>query len=163
MNNRSEEHKAALSETLKILSRKDVSIAVLKNTLIQKGFSINVVDRTIEDIIEQRWYNESDAALRVAHAKMRSTPVGSHKLRYFLSSKQFPELIVENTVDTIFAELSEYSVGLRIAEKKKTSVQKKHAEQPQKIFASLYRYLSQKGFSHDVCYDILKKLNIHNT
>ncbi|MCD6460454.1 RecX family transcriptional regulator [bacterium] len=137
-----------LSQTLKIIARRDMSKNELIAKLTAKKFNARKIDDVIDYLTNKNFYNEQRAAYEIAQSKLRRSLVGIFFIKRMLLSKKFPPDIIEYTLAILFdKEFSEKELALKCAEKKLFSLDRKYSAHPQrhlKTKSSLSDFLYQK-------------------
>ena len=150
-----------LSQTLKIIARRDMSKNELISKLTAKNFDNQEINEVIDYLTNKNFYNEERAAYEIAHTRLRRSPVGIFFIKKMLLGKKFQPEMVEKILINLFNEYSEKKLALECAKTKLISLDKKYEHHPQKYLktkSSLSNFLYQKGFSQPVIYDAIEIL-----
>ena len=150
-----------LTQTLKIISRRDMSKNELIGKLTAKKFNNQKINEVIDYLTNTNFYNEERAAYEIAQTRLRRSPVGIFFIKKMLLAKKFQPEMVEKILLNLFNEYSEKTLAIECAKKKLISLEQKFDSHPQKYLktkSSLSNFLYQKGFSQPVIYDVIEKL-----
>jgi len=160
MNSKQKPDSHILTQTLKIISRRDMSKNELIGKLTAKKFDNQKINEVIDYLTDTNFYNEERAAYEIAQNRLRRSPVGIFFIKKMLSAKKFQPEMVEKIALNLFNEYSEKKLAMDCAEKKLVLLEKKFKSHPQKylkIKSSLSNFLYQKGFSQPVIYYVIEK------
>lgn len=148
----------ALKSAISLLGRRDCSYSELREFLSRKSYPESIVKDTIKYLQQKRLYDEYASAERLARSKIKKSGIGPLLLEQFLKAKRFPEHLISDIVSANCSEISELNLAQQVASKKLTALQNKKNISNIQIKAILYRFLAQKGFTAEVCDDIIGKL-----
>ena len=137
-----EEENACKKKSLDLLSRRDHSSLELKRKLLDRGFSIELVDRTIKLLLNKKYLDDHRFAREFFHFKY-SAGQGPIKIKSELRRKG----IDKDLIDSLFNDL-EYDWS-RLAEKVLNKKFKNSAIDNINEYAKRLRYLESRGFERE--------------
>ncbi len=149
-----EEVKRAHSQAMKILSRRDLSEAQLKDKLRVKGFSEAAVEGALARLKDCNHIDDARFALNWGRSRINARKIGARRLRQELYQKQLDAGIIEDTVNALFAEMDETALARQCADKKLTTMRGLgHEIQRRRLAQHLYG----KGFDTHTVYAVLRE------
>lgn len=126
----------------------------VRNKLYENGADRDEVGQIMTEMIEQKLVDEERFARSFARGKFRIKNWGRRKIVYELKQNQISDYCIKKGLSEI--DEDEYLLTLeRLTEKKMPDILK-----DRNLFtrrAKLQRYLSQKGFEHDLINEMLRK------
>ena len=150
----SSSYKNALNNALRILSRRDHSIAELKSKLLKRGIEIDVIDSVLAECMRLDYLNDDRfAASLIRHLKRKGC--GSLRLRNELHRRGIKRSDIDKLIDDAFGVGEELQIAFEVAEKKIKSVRDR---EPRKRREKIYRFLYSRGFSSTVISEALKRV-----
>jgi len=140
-----DEHKLVNNTALKLLAICDRSKGDLRDRLLKKGYSAEVVEEVLNRLESKGYLNDSSFALRFAADAVRRKNLGPDAVRSRLLKKGIKGELMEETIRNVFQDNDEAD----IARKALSKVYRKNISQ-QKEIKRLSDYLRRRGFSYDI-------------
>ncbi len=143
-----EARRRVFDRAIKLLSARSRSVSELRELLLRgRGARKAVVDEVLARLQEYDYLDDERFALGYASLKLRQRPVGRQRLKRDLLTKKVDGAIVDEALDSIFAEASEEEMIDRAIERRirvrghpKTRAQAK----------SLFDHLLRQGFPYEL-------------
>jgi regulatory protein len=147
---------SAYTEALKLLGRRELSVAGLRARLLDRGFSAEDVERAISLLLENG--SLDDARVARAYARTAVTVKGRGRLRV---QRELVEMgiardVVAEALGEVFGDTDERTL-ISKALQKKLRGRTRVSGTPE--VARLYQYLMRQGFSPAGVRDALRKLH----
>jgi regulatory protein len=146
---------SAYLDGLKLLSRRELSVAGLRARLLDRDHAPDDIDAAIERLLETRALD--DARVARAHARTAAAVKGRGRLRVMreLHVMGIPKEVAGEALAEVFAELDERTLIAKALQKKlrgrpRIATTAEHAR--------LYQYLMRQGFSPAAVVAALRKL-----
>jgi regulatory protein len=146
---------SAYLDGLKLLARRELSVAGLRARLLDRDHSPESIDAAIERLLETRALD--DARVARAHARTAATVKGRGRLRVMreLQVMGIPKDVAGEALAEVFGELDERTLIAKALQKKlrgrpRIATTAEHAR--------LYQYLMRQGFSPAAVVAALRKL-----
>ncbi len=144
----------ALKYALKILGYRDRSMSEMRQKLIDKGFSGNVVDDTLAYLEEKSFIDDRRLAELLRRDAVERRHFGARGVRSYLIRRG----IAKDIADAMAGADNDYlGVAMQLAEKKMRFIG--HLDSVT-IKRRLYGLLARRGFTHDEIRQVLKMLNV---
>ncbi|MCH8156966.1 MAG: regulatory protein RecX [Nitrospinae bacterium] len=154
-----EESKKARKAALKYLVYRDRSRNEISRHLMEKEFSASAVEETLVYLEGNRYVDDTRFALQFGQSRIVNKRVGKIRLRRELKDKGLDNALIDQTLDSLYAEHDESKVALACAQKKIATLGTAETEKKR---ARLARFLERKGFSISMIYPILDQLIPHS-
>ena len=149
-------YKNALNTALRILSRRDHSVAELNSKLRKRGIEIDVIDRVLAECMRLDYLNDDRfAASLIRHLKRKGC--GSLRLSNELHRRGIKGSDIEKLVRDAFGVDEELNIACAVAAKKMESIRE---NEPRKRREKIYRFLYSRGFSKAIIAEALRKIHI---
>lgn len=140
---------------LRLLAVRARSTEELRTRLRDKGFSREMVDEVVKELIDQRLLNDRDFAKRMGESLLARKPAGEKMLRLKLRQYQLSPALIEETIREILPEDRERQLAdsalrarLRLLDQRGIP---RHERRDR-----IARFLFQRGFSPSVVADVLE-------
>lgn len=143
----------AYSEALKLLARRELTSAELRDRLLRKALAPEDVDRAVARLQADGTLNDRRAAIAIARTHALVKARGRLRIEQELKARGVPSEIVRSVLDEVFVELSEPEL-LERALRKRLRAGRITSELQ---FRRLYVYLARLGFPTDRIVELLKK------
>lgn len=140
-----DEGKRALAYALRILSRRDSSVAGVVRKLIEKGFAEPVVTETIVRLQEYSYLDDRRFARQWAESAIRNGRGYGPRIRLDLARHGVPTEIVSETLSTLNAEYDEIETINSLLKRKFAGFCPASASDREK--RRVIQYLQRRGFS----------------
>lgn len=148
-----EEQNRANSYALKLLYYRPRSEKEIREKMNLKGYDTEVINKTIEYLKEFSYINDKEFAKEFA--KIKSNKYGRNRIKMELTNKGINEEIINDVIDTLINDDSEYEKAFELA-MKKMKIYKD--DDRNAIYRKLGSYLQRKGFSYDIISKVLRKI-----
>jgi len=135
----------------KLLAARSRSMAELRELLLQtKGTTVKVVDEVLARLREYGYLDDERFAFGYASLKLRQRPLGRQRLKRDLAMKKVDKAVIDETLDLVFAEISEEEQIDRAIEKR-TRLRGRPKNRLQA--KSLFDHLMRQGFPFELVAD----------
>lgn len=155
-----DELKKAQSAALKYLSYRDRSAFEIKERLKQKDFSEASIQETVGWLTRLGYLNDERFALNWSRSRIASKKFGEYRLRRELSAKGLSAETIEQTMQVVYSEISEWDLAQSLAQKKLSQLK---GVDPKSKSRRLAQYLQRKGFPSDTVFKTVNQLIPNNT
>ena len=136
---------------IKLLAARSRSVAELRELLLQtRGATVKVVDEVLARLREYGYLDDERFAFGYASLKLRQRPLGRLRLKRDLAMKKVDKAVIDETLDLVFAEVSEEEQIDRAIEKR-TRVRGRPKNRLQA--KSLFDHLMRQGFPYEMVAD----------
>lgn len=143
-----------LSYAFRALAQRRHSVFELEKKLAKKDIGGEEVRKQVIARLKDLKYLDDDEFVKsYIETRTESNPKGKFLLKKELGLKGIPEELVEKTWEEL--KINEEDLARKIIKKKTRALS---ALQGQKKKEKLFYYLSSRGFSRDVIYEILQKI-----
>jgi regulatory protein len=147
-------YQKALHTALRILTRRDHSIAELNGKLRLRGVEEKVIEKVLAECRRLNYLDDNRfAAGLIRHLKRKGC--GSLRLRNEFHQRGLLGVESEKLLRKAFGAGEELQIACEVAEKKLKSV---GFLEPHKCREKIYRFLSSRGFSNAVIAEALRKV-----
>ena len=150
-----EELKKAQSTALKYLSYRDRSEFEIRERLKQKDFSEATIQETVGWLIGLGYLNDERFALNWSRSRIATKKFGEYRLRRELSAKGLASETIEQTLQVVYSEISEWDLAQSLAQKKLSQLK---GVDPKSKSRRLAQYLQRKGFPSDTVFKTVNQL-----
>lgn len=136
---------------IKLLAARSRSVAELRELLLQtRGATVKVVDEVLARLREYGYLDDERFAFGYASLKLRQRPLGRQRLKRDLAIKKVDKAVIDETLDLVFAEVSEEEQIDRAIEKRaRVRGRPKNRLQAK----SLFDHLMRQGFPYELIAD----------
>jgi regulatory protein len=152
----SEEERKAKEYALSLLSYRQRSYKELADRLRAKGHKDAAINTALSSLKELNLINDEAFARSLAERRISRNPVGKKLLSQELQQKGIAAEIIVRVCEDVFAERSEESLALTLANNKLRSSQNLD---PKTRTRRLYSYLIRRGFPADVIQTVMEKVS----
>ena len=142
--------KQAKAKALRLLEDMDRTEEQLRIKLKQKGFTDDVIDKTLEYVKSYNYINDQNYAERFVLNKQGSK--SRREIYSMLYQKGISRDEIEHAMETCYENDSEEEAIRRLCEKKHYSVEQSSDSEKQKMYA----YLMRKGFRNENIRRVMK-------
>jgi regulatory protein len=143
----------AFTTALRLLSRRELSIAELRQRLADRQVPRAETERTIERLIEDGTLNDRRAAAAIARTHAAVKGRGRLRVARELTARGVDEDTARAALDEVFGEIAEADLLERALRRRLRTG--RITDQAQ--FRRLYAYLSRLGFASNAIVKLLKK------
>ena len=145
----------ALRQSFTYLARRVHTQKELAQKLRKKGYSKEIIDPVLEELLSRGFIDEENFAELFIHSRKRKL-VGKKRLNYELAQRGLAAETIENALDE--AGLDDAAICLQAAEKKYKLL--KNTPDKQKLRQKLSQHLARKGFSWEHISNAFNELGI---
>jgi len=133
---------------IKLLAARSRSVAELRELLLQtRRATVEVVDEVLARLREYGYLDDERFAFGYASLKLRQRPLGRQRLKRDLAMKKVDKAVIDETLDLVFAEVSEEEQIDRAIEKRaRVRGRPKNRLQAK----SLFDHLMRQGFPYEL-------------
>ncbi len=150
-----EELKKAQSAALKYLSYRDRSEFEIRERLKQKDFSEAAVQETVGWLTGLGYLNDERFALNWSRSRVAAKKFGEYRLRRELSAKGLATETIDQTLQVVYSEISEWDLAQSLAQKKLSQLKGVDLKSKTRRLA---QYLQRKGFPSDTVFKTVNQL-----
>lgn len=143
----------AYTTALRLLSRREMSVAEVRERLADRQVPESERERTIQRLIEDGTLNDRRAAAAIARTHAAVKGRGRLRVARELTSRGVDEDTARAALDEVFGEIGEADLLERALRRRLRTG--RITDQAQ--FRRLYAYLSRLGFASDAIVKLLKK------
>ncbi|QCX32296.1 regulatory protein RecX [Caloramator sp. E03] len=137
-----------------LLGKKDYTQYEISKKLSDKGYSLNVINKTIDKLKMYDIINDERYAKKYINDCLNIKKYGRRKIEYYLQKKGIELDLLK---EVFFNSDSEYKNAIEIIQKKV-----KHYKDNKDIKNKLIRHLMSKGFEYDVIKEALKSIKLED-
>ena len=149
-----DEEGAAYRSGLRYLGPRPRSVAEMKENLLKKDFSSDIVEKTVTLLKEENLLDDRAFAAEFVRSRERRNPKSKRALRYELFAKGIENDIIEEAVEPV----DEYESARKAVEKKSALWEHPDRETVKK---KVFNFLQSRGFGFDVSMTTYKYLLHH--
>lgn len=128
----------------------------LRGKLLQRGFSVALVEQCVSDLFEAGLLDDRAFALAFASDRLRSRPVGRSRLLYELRSKGVDESTARAAVEEAYAASPDDE--LELARRAARRFRRRSGEDEARAKRRLFGLLSRRGFSREAIKALSREL-----
>lgn len=141
-----EEEEKGFNLTLRYLRYRPRTTFEVKNHLLKKGFSEEVIKRVVERLCEMKYLDDYNYALEWLSYQVSNGKNGPRLLVYKLKQKGVPPDLIKEALKEKFDPVTELETVKNIIAKKYGDISNLTYKEKQKAGA----YLQRKGFSYEI-------------
>lgn len=145
----------AMQAVYRLLGVRARSRRELERRLRQKGYPIDIVNRTLNRLEGLGFLNDREFARSLARARLAQRPMGERALRLELRKRGLEEDVVEEALGVVYSEESPESLARRAAEKKLRSLE---GLSLQVARGKLEIFLRRRGFKRELAHRTAESL-----
>jgi regulatory protein len=134
----------------KLLTAKSRSVAELRERLLERCSSKDIVETVIARLREYGYLDDERYALTYASSKVRQQPVGRRRLEQSLAKRKVERSVADEALDQVFAATSEADLIDRAIEKR---VRLRGRPKTRAEAKSLFDHLLRQGFPFELVGD----------
>ena len=132
------------NSALRLLGYRMRSCAEMKRRLVEKKYPINLINETMDKLLNIKYLNDREFAEAFAHDKVKSKKIGPIKLRMEFIPHKIDIEILENVINKVYEQYPVSDLIKSILNKKKIQFGMKLEQKDKKRIQDL---LVRKGFS----------------
>ena len=149
-----EERTRAKQKALALLSYRARSVEELRGKLVEKGFSEDSIESTMEDLRRVGLLDDVKFAASFVHTQMTDKPMSKRMLTFELRKKGIEETVIEKAVEEEYGSEAEVDVARRLAMRRI----ERFSGEPKKLKKRLVDFLGRRGFGWDVISTVLQEV-----
>lgn len=139
---------------LRIIERSYKSEKEMRDKLLEKGYNLEEIDKTIQFLVEYNFINNKAYAEMYVKDRLRNQ--GSNKIKFALLRKGIEESIIEEVISNINTDNEELA-ALELGKKKYTQLIKKEGD-IYKIKNKMCMFLVGRGYDYSLSKDVINKI-----
>jgi regulatory protein len=141
-----------------LLGKRLHSVYELRTKLRQKKYDVDLIQLTIEDLLNGHYLDDMKFAEMYSEEKLRLRLWGKTKLKSELMKKGVSSAIITAVLEEKFPEADEeLNNASQLVQKKYNQLKNRNMEHP-KLVKRLYAFLISKGYSYDISRQAIEKL-----
>lgn len=147
-------------DAFNLLSYRERSYYELKDRLLKKGHKEKLIEEALDILKTLNYINDERFARKWIKNRIKNKPRSRLILKKELQKKGIQQELIKRILNELVNEKEEVKMGVKLASK----WVKRHIdllEDREKFIFKLKCYLSNKGFSCSIIYNIIKELNIN--
>jgi len=141
-----------------LLGKRLHSVYELRTKLRQKKYDAELIQLTIDDLLNGHYLDDMKFAEMFSEEKLRLKLWGKTKLKSELMKKGISSAIIMTVLEEKFPALDEELDNASQLVKKKYNQLKNRNMEKQKLVKRLYAFLISKGYSYDISKQVIEKL-----
>lgn len=140
-----------LNSALRYLVHQPRSIRQMNEYLVKKGFDENMINKTIEKLLEQKYLDDEIFTRTFVENRIHHKPKSKFALAYELNQKGIKSAVIEDVLKTY----DDQDLARKAIEPK---IQLWSRLDFEKFKKKVLNFLQYRGFSYDIAISILNKL-----
>jgi regulatory protein len=148
-------YRKALSSALRLLGRRDHSVAELRQKLIRRDVAEDVIQTVLAECLRLSYLDDVRTA-RALIERFKRKGCGSYRIRHELAQRGLSGETFQDLLENSFAPAEERELARRTLQKKLKTLGREPAHR--KRMLRLQRFLRGRGFSDAVIADVLGDL-----
>lgn len=140
----------------KYLSRRMHSVRELKTKLLQKKFKLEVIEKVLRELINDKYLNDEEFALQFIEEKKRTKAWGTNKIKAELIKRGINQEIIKQFVEENLS--GEDKLSIEKAAQKKVNQLKARNISDKKIKEKLISHLLSRGYDYDLIRETINYL-----
>lgn len=145
----------ARQAAFKLLARREMSEAQIRQALLDRDHAEADVERAIEGLRQQRYLDDPGLAARFARSRLENHGQGRHRIRQTLRKKGVVGPIIEEGIRQALDEVSEGEALERVA--RRYWAQRKR-QPPGRRLRALWAFLLRRGYPAGLVHERLRAL-----
>jgi regulatory protein len=141
-----------------LLGKRIHSVYELRTKLRQKKYDADLIQLTIDDLLNSRYLDDMKFAEMFSEEKLRLKLWGKTKLKSELMKKGISSAVITTVLEEKFPPADEELDNASQLVKKKYSQLRNRNMEHQKLVKRLYAFLISRGYSYDVSRQAIEKL-----
>jgi regulatory protein len=135
--------KLAYNKALGRLARREMSSVEVRRGLLRDGFEETAIEAALTRLRGQAYLDDSRLGERFARSRLADRGLGRNRVRQALAQKGLSRGIIESSLRTALAEVSEADAIDRLARR---YWRQKVAQEPERRLKGLWAFLIRRGF-----------------
>ena len=148
------------NSAFRYLSNRNHSIFELKNKLKKKGFDSQIIEEVITYLINKKYLNDLTFAKNFVRNRVEGKKEGVMKITSELYRKGITREIIAEVTESIKENPKNIKNAFELGKSKLEKIQKRGETYFSKIKSKLFLFLKGRGFTSDVIFEVIRKLNI---
>jgi len=145
---------AAKEKAIRFLTIKDRSQEEVINKLKDAGFDSNTAQKAAEELKAIGYLDDTRFALKYINDRIRTKALSRRAIAFELQRKGLDPEIIEKALSEF--EIDDFEVALREAKRKFG----KYDMSDEKTAQRVYRFLTQRGFSHEISVKAIRTMKL---
>lgn len=150
------------NSAFRYLSNRNHSTFELKNKLKKKGYDSSIIETVILYLVEKKYLNDYTFAQNFVSNRIERRKEGVMKITAELYKKGIKREIISEVTASIKEHPKNYNNALELGKSKLEKILKRNELDVNKIKSKLFNFLKGRGFTSDVIFEVISKLNIKN-
>lgn len=150
------------NSAFRYISNRNHSILELKNKLKKKGYDSSIIGKVIEDLKDKGYLNDYTFAENFVRNRIERRKEGVMKITSELYKKGITREIISDVTENIKENPKNIENAIELGKSKLEKIQIRGEDDYNKIKSKLFQFLKGRGFTSDVIFDVISKLNIKN-
>ncbi len=148
------------NSAFRYLSNRSHSSFELKNKLRKKGFDTTIIETVVADLNNKKYLNDFEFAKNFVRHRVERRKEGVMKITSELFKKGISREIISEVTELINEHPQNIENAIELGKSKLEKIQKRGETDYNKIKSKLFNFLKGRGFTSDVIFDVIGKLNI---
>jgi len=148
------------NSAFRYLSNRNHSIFELKNKLKKKGFDSQIIEKVITYLIDIKYLNDLTFAKNFVRNRVEGKKEGVMKITSELYRKGITREIIAEVTESIKENPKNIKNAFELGKSKLEKIQKKGKTDFTKIKSKLFLFLKGRGFTSDIIFEVIRKINI---
>ena len=148
------------NSAFRYLSNRNHSIFELKNKLKKKGFHSQIIEKVIRYLIDKKYLNDLTFAKSFVRNRVEGRKEGVMKITSELYRKGISREIIAEVTESIKENPKNIKNAFELGKSKLIKIQNRGETDFIKIKSKLFLFLKGRGFTSDIIFEVISKLNI---
>lgn len=148
------------NSAFRFLSNRNHSTFELKNKLKKKGYEKSIIEKIIVELSEKKYLNDYSFAQNFVNNRVEIRKEGVMKITSELFKKGIKREIISEVTQTIKENPKNILNALDLGKSKLEKIRKRGETDYNKIKTKIFMFLKGRGFTSDVIFEVIGKLNI---
>jgi len=148
------------NSAFRYLSNRNHSSFELKNKLRKKGFESAIIETVVLDLRNKKHLNDFTFAENFVRNRVERRKEGVMKITSELFKKGISRDIISEVTESIKEHPQNIENAIELGKSKLEKIQKRGETDYNKIKSKLFNFLKGRGFTSDVIFNVIGKLNI---
>ena len=160
INKSMDQFKNACRYVSKLLAQYPRTVKEIEDKLLNKGYNKELIKKTIAFFVENKLLSDKDYALAFLESQIKNRPVGRILLYKKMIKRGLSKELVKKVIADYFTSDLEQETAYKLAREKERKLPRDITRKNK--FNKIGRYLQSKGFTEDIIWQVLEKLNLLN-
>lgn len=148
------------NSAFRFLSNRNHSTFELKNKLKKKGYEKSIIEKILVELSEKKYLNDYSFAQNFVNNRVEIRKEGVMKITSELFKKGIKREIISEVTQTIKENPKNILNALDLGKSKLEKIRKRGETDYNKIKTKIFMFLKGRGFTSDVIFEVIGKLNI---